>query len=37
MILNKFTLKLPRAVEQFEHLIAAMSLMLTLLFWILFT
>ena len=33
LIFQKFTLKLPRVPEQFEHLIGVMSLMLTLLFW----
>ncbi|MEO0538318.1 MAG: cation:proton antiporter [Cyanobacteria bacterium P01_A01_bin.123] len=32
-IIQKVTLKLPRMLEQFEHLIGVMSLMLTLLFW----
>jgi len=34
LIFQKFTFKLPRAIEQLEHLIGVMSLMLTLLFWI---
>ncbi|MDJ0620200.1 MAG: cation:proton antiporter [Calothrix sp. MO_192.B10] len=33
LIFLKFTFKLPRVLEQFEHLIGVMSLMLTLLFW----
>ncbi len=33
LIFQKFTFKLPRLLEQFEHLIGVMSLMLTLLFW----
>lgn len=33
LIFRQFTIKLPRIMEQFEHLIGAMSLMLTLLFW----
>lgn len=32
-ILQRSSLKLPRVLEQFEHLIGVMSLMLTLLFW----
>jgi multicomponent Na+:H+ antiporter subunit D len=32
-IIQRVTVKLPRAAEQFEHLIGAMSLMLVLLFW----
>ncbi len=32
-IFQKVTLKIPRVPEQFEHLIGAMSLMLTLIFW----
>ena len=33
LIVQKVTLKLPRMLEQFDHLIGVMSLMLTLLFW----
>ncbi|NEP59221.1 MAG: cation:proton antiporter [Symploca sp. SIO2G7] len=33
LIVKKFTLKLPRVLEQLEHLIGVMSLILTLLFW----
>ena len=33
VIFQRATLKLPRVMEQFEHLIGVMSLMLTLLFW----
>ena len=33
LIFQRSTLKLPRLLEQFEHLIGVMSLMLTLLFW----
>ena len=33
VIFQRATLKLPRVIEQFEHLIGVMSLMLTLLFW----
>jgi len=33
VIFQRVTLKLPRVMEQFEHLIGVMSLMLTLLFW----
>ncbi len=35
LIFQKFTLQLPKALEQFENLIGVMSLMLTLFFWIL--
>lgn len=34
---QKFTIRLPRALEQFDHLIGVMSLMLTLLFWMVLT
>ncbi|NET55702.1 MAG: cation:proton antiporter [Symploca sp. SIO2E6] len=34
LIFQRATLKLPRMLEQFDHLIGVMSLMLTLLFWI---
>ncbi|NEP59223.1 MAG: cation:proton antiporter [Symploca sp. SIO2G7] len=33
VIFQRVTLKLPRVIEQLEHLIGVMSLMLTLLFW----
>ena len=33
LIIKKLTVKLPRAIEQFEHLIGVMSLTLILLFW----
>lgn len=33
LVFRRFTLKLPRVIEQFEHLIGVMSLVLTLLFW----
>ncbi|MGB7248204.1 MAG: cation:proton antiporter, partial [Phormidesmis sp.] len=33
LVFKKLSVKLPRAAEQFDHLIGAMSLMLTLLFW----
>ncbi len=33
LLFRKITLSLPRAAEQFDHLIGVMSLMLTLLFW----
>jgi len=33
VIFQRVTLKLPRVLEQLEHLIGVMSLMLTLLFW----
>jgi multicomponent Na+:H+ antiporter subunit D len=33
LIFQRSVLKLPRVMEQFEHLIGVMSLMLTLLFW----
>ncbi len=33
LVFQKLSIKLPRVAEQFEHLIGAMSLMLTLLFW----
>ena len=33
LIFQKFTFKLPPVLEQFDHLIGVMSLMLTLLFW----
>ena len=34
LIFKKLVLKLPRAVEKFDHLIGVMSLMLILVFWI---
>ncbi|MEO0735412.1 MAG: proton-conducting transporter membrane subunit, partial [Cyanobacteria bacterium J06649_12] len=36
LIFQKLSVKLPRLAEQFDHLIGAMSLMLTLLFWMVF-
>jgi multicomponent Na+:H+ antiporter subunit D len=33
VIVRRFAIKLPRVLEQFEHLIGFMSLMLVLLFW----
>ena len=33
LIIQRLTLKLPRMLEQFDHLIGVMSLMLILLFW----
>ncbi|MEM7066291.1 MAG: cation:proton antiporter [Cyanobacteria bacterium P01_B01_bin.77] len=33
LIFQKLSIKLPRVAEQFDHLIGVMSLMLTLLFW----
>jgi multicomponent Na+:H+ antiporter subunit D len=33
LIFKRAVLKLPRVIEQFEHLIGGMSLMLILLFW----
>ncbi len=33
LVFQKLSIKVPRVVEQFDHLIGAMSLMLTLLFW----
>ncbi len=33
LIFQKLSIKLPRVAEQFDHLIGAMSLMLTFLFW----
>lgn len=33
LIFQRLSIKLPRVAEQFNHLIGAMSLMLTLLFW----
>ncbi len=37
LIIKKIAIKLPRVMEEFEHLIGVMSLMLILLFWILWT
>ncbi len=37
LVFQKLTVKLPRVAEQFDHLIGAMSLMLTLLFWAVIT
>ncbi|WP_036480587.1 cation:proton antiporter [Myxosarcina sp. GI1] len=37
LIFKKSVIKLPRAIEQFDHLIGVMSLMLILLFWIVWT
>ncbi|MDJ0647599.1 MAG: cation:proton antiporter [Xenococcaceae cyanobacterium MO_188.B19] len=37
LIFKKAAIKLPRGVEKFDHLIGAMSLMLILLFWIVWT
>ncbi len=37
LVFQKLTIKLPRVAEQFDHLIGAMSLMLTLLFWAVIT
>mgnify|MGYP001795492752 CR=1 FL=1 len=34
LIFQKLSIYLPRTIEQFDHLIGAMSLMLTFLFWI---
>ena len=36
LIFQKLSIKLPRVAEQFDNLIGAMSLMLTLLFWMVF-
>ncbi|NER51664.1 MAG: cation:proton antiporter, partial [Symploca sp. SIO1A3] len=36
VIFQRVTVKLPRVIEQFDHLIGVMSLMLTLLFWMVF-
>ncbi|NEO97614.1 MAG: cation:proton antiporter [Symploca sp. SIO2E9] len=36
LIFKKSVLKLPRVIEEFEHLIGVMSLMLILLFWMVF-
>ena len=37
LIFKKLTIKLPRAIEEFDHLIGVMSLMLILLFWTIWT
>ena len=37
LLIRKIVIKLPRAVEQFDHLIGVMSLMLILLFWTVWT
>jgi multicomponent Na+:H+ antiporter subunit D len=37
LIFKKSVIKLPRAIEQFDHLIGIMSLMLILLFWTIWT
>ncbi len=37
LIFKKSTIKLPRAIEKFDHLIGVMSLMLILLFWTIWT
>jgi multicomponent Na+:H+ antiporter subunit D len=37
LIIKKANIKLPRTMEKFEHLIGVMSLMLILLFWIVWT
>ena len=37
LIIKKLAIKLPRVIEEFEHLIGVMSLMLIFLFWILWT
>jgi multicomponent Na+:H+ antiporter subunit D len=37
LVFRRLELRLPRVVEQFEHLIGGMSLMLILLFWMVFT
>ncbi len=37
LIFKKLVIKIPRAIEQFDHLIGVMSLMLILLFWIVWT
>lgn len=36
LIFQKLSIKFPRMAEQFDHLIGTMSLMLTLLFWMVF-
>ncbi|MEO0459162.1 MAG: proton-conducting transporter membrane subunit [Cyanobacteria bacterium P01_A01_bin.114] len=37
LVFRKISLRLPRVLEQFDHLIGVMSLMLTLLFWMVLT
>ena len=37
LIFKKLTIKLPRAIEEFDHLIGVMSFMLILLFWTIWT
>ena len=37
LIFNKSVIKLPRAMEEFDHLMGVMSLMLILIFWIVWT
>ncbi|MEO0011924.1 MAG: hypothetical protein RLZZ535_313, partial [Cyanobacteriota bacterium] len=37
LIFKKLIIKLPRSFEQFDHLTGVMSLMLILLFWIVWT
>ncbi|MEL7521933.1 MAG: cation:proton antiporter, partial [Cyanobacteria bacterium J06553_1] len=37
LIFQKLSIKLSRSAEQFDHLIGAMSLMLTFLFWMVLT
>ncbi|MEL7418855.1 MAG: cation:proton antiporter [Cyanobacteria bacterium J06555_3] len=37
LVIKKIAIKLPRAIEQFEHLIGVMSLTLILLFWTIWT
>ncbi|MEM8715936.1 MAG: cation:proton antiporter, partial [Cyanobacteria bacterium P01_G01_bin.4] len=34
LVFQRSAVKLPRVVEQFDHLIGGMSLMLTMLFWV---
>jgi multicomponent Na+:H+ antiporter subunit D len=36
LVIKRFSIKLPRVAEQFEHLIGGMTLMLILLFWTVF-
>ena len=37
LVIKKVAIKLPRTIEQFEHLIGVMSLTLILLFWTVWT
>lgn len=37
LLFQKLSIKLPRVAEQFDHLIGAMSLVLTFLFWMVLT